>query len=363
MPSSIGNALKITIFGESHGPAIGMTIDGLPAGVKIPHERIQNALKNRKTNDSLSTRRNEKNEVIYLSGVFEDHTTGTPLTFIIENKDVDSSKYQKGVIRPGHADLVNYLSTNGNNDYRGAGFSSGRITTTIIVLGEICGEILAKTGILYASRLVNVHGIIDDSKLTNKAEIEALRNNPFPVLSDKAKEAMMNEIKAAQANEDSVGGEVLTEIRNAPIGLGNPFFDSFESYISQLVFSIGGVKGINFGDCNAFVNKFGSETNDQIRYDGCRIKYLSNHAGGINGGLTNGNTIYFTTIVKPTSSIGKRQHTVNVETKENLNIEISGRHDPCIVHRVAKVIDALVAYALLDLLMAKESKNIWFSLV
>lgn len=358
MSSSIGKILKITIFGESHGKAVGMTIDGLPAGITINNEAIKQALLLRKTDDFLSTSRKENDEVLFLSGVYENVTTGSPLTFIIENKNIDSSAYEKGVIRPSHADLVNYLKFEGKNDYRGGGFSSGRLTAPIIVLGAICGEILAKSGIFYASRIVNIRGVCDTTKLTKKCEIESLKNDAFPVLNSMAKEEMKKVIKEAKENGDSVGGQLLTEIHNCPIGLGEPFFDSFESYISQLVFSIGGVKGITFGDCNGFMNKYGSEVNDQLRYDGCHIKYLSNHSGGINGGLTNGNTIYFNTIVKPTASISKTQQSINVETKENIDLEVKGRHDPCIVHRVSKVIDALVAFALVDLMMEKESKNI-----
>ena len=363
MSSSIGNILKITIFGESHGEAIGMTIDGLPAGICIPFDAIQNDLAKRKTKDFLSTSRNEPDEVKFLSGVFENRTTGTPLTFILPNKDVDSSAYKKGEIRPSHADLVNYLKSNGNNDYRGGGFSSGRITASIIVLGAICKEILAKRGIKVLSRIKSIHGVKDRKFVNCKEDIETLENDIFPVLEKATKETMIKEIEFARIKEDSIGGSVETIILNSPIGLGEPYFDSFESYISQLIFSIGGVKGINFGDADLFEKEYGSKVNDQLRIEDGNITYLSNHNGGINGGLTNGQPLVFTSVIKPTPSIGLKQASIDVLNKENIDLNIKGRHDPCIVHRVRPVINALAAYAMVDLLMVKESKNIWVNLV
>lgn len=363
MSSNIGNILKITIFGESHGESIGMTIDGLPAGIDIPNEAIKRDLANRKTNDNLSTSRNEIDEIKFLSGVFENKTTGTPLTFILPNTDVNSSVYKKGEIRPSHADLVNYLKSNGYNDYRGGGFSSGRITASIIVLGAICKEILQKRGIKVLSHIKSIHGVKDRKFDYSENDIKSIENNQFPVLDEAVKEIMKKEIEFARIKEDSVGGSIETIILNSPIGLGEPYFDSFESYISQLVFSVGGVKGINFGDVENFEKEYGSEVNDQLEYSEGKIKYLSNHNGGINGGLTNGEPIVFTTIVKPTPSIGAKQASINVIDKENVELNIKGRHDPCIVHRVRPVIDALAAYALVDLMMVKESKNIWVNLL
>lgn len=362
MSSSIGNILKVTIFGESHGPAIGMTIDGLPAGIEIPNEQIQADLANRKTNDFCSTKRTENDVVNFISGVFNNKTTGTPLTFLLPNKDVDSSSYVEGAIRPSHSDLVNYLKTNGNNDFRGGGFSSGRVTASIIVLGAICKEILRKNGIKVGSHIKSIHGVEDRKFADLNEDLAALENTSFPVLDEKAKNTMIEEIKFASVKEDSIGGSVETAIINLPIGLGEPFFDSVESYLSHLIFSIGGVKGIYFGDEKEFINCYGSEVNDQLEIKGEKINYLSNHSSGINGGLTNGQPVIFTTIIKPTPSIGLKQASINLKTKENIELEIKGRHDPCIVHRVRPVIDALTAYAVVDLLMLKESKNIWLDL-
>jgi len=359
MSSSIGNALKITIFGESHSKAIGMTIDGLPAGTNIDIASINNALAKRKTNDSLSTTRNEVDEVIFLCGVFNNKSTGTPLTFIIENKDVDSSLYKKGVIRPSHSDYVNYLKNNGFNDYRGGGFSSGRITASLIVLGAISQQILDSFNIKVFSHIKSIHKIHDVNLNNYEENYEALNNDLFPVLDNKIKQAMADAINNSKAEGDSVGGQLETVILNCPIGLGEPYFDSFESYVSQLIFSIGGVKGIRFGNTDQIISSKGSEVNDSLRFDEGQIKFNSNYSGGVDGGMTNGQPIIFTTDIKPTSSIAKAQDSVNLETKENIELTVKGRHDPCIVHRVRPVIEAVIKFAILDLLMTKESKNLW----
>ncbi len=363
MSSSIGNILKITIFGESHNTAIGMVIDGLPAGTYIDNAKIDEALKNRKTNDCLSTSRNELDEVVFLSGVLDNKTTGSPLSFLINNTDVASSSYEKGVIRPSHSDLTEYLKYNGFNDYRGGGFSSGRITASIIVLGAICGEILANHGIKVKSHIKSMHGI-EDKKFTDfNNDFKSLESANYPVIDDKARELMIKEIEHARNEKDSIGGEIETVVLNAPIGLGEPYFDSIESYLAKAIFSIGGVKGVSFGDTDLFKNGFASEANDQLRIRDNKIEFLSNHAGGINGGITNGQPILFTTVVKPTPSIGKPQKSINLETKENIDLEIKGRHDPCLLHRVLPVIDALTKFVLVDLMMLKESKYVWLSML
>ena len=361
MSSSIGNILKVTIFGESHNTGIGMVIDGLPAGTIIYKNKIEQALKNRKVNNELSTSRQEQDEVIFISGVLDNKTTGSPLAFIIKNSDVDSSGYEKGIIRPSHSDLTEYLKYNGFNDYRGGGFTSGRLTASIIVLGTICGEILPKHGVKVLSHIKSLHGI-EDKKFSNfEQDKKTLEGAEYPVIDAEIRAKMINEIEQARKQGDSVGGELETIIINTPIGLGEPYFDSVESYISKAIFSIGGVKGISFGDASIFKNGLGSEANDQLRINKDKIEFLSNHAGGVNGGISNGEPIVFTTLVKPTPSISKVQKTINVETKENIDLEIKGRHDPCILHRVLPVVDALTSFVLVDLMMLKESKNIWLS--
>ena len=360
MASTFGNILKITIFGESHAKAIGLTIDGLPSGIKIDEEAIKVALRKRNPQDEFSTTRHEEDKVNFLCGVFNGFTTGAPVTFIIENKDVDSSSYVKGQVRPSHADLTNYIKYNGFNDYRGAGASSGRLTASLVVLGSICKQILDKKNIQIGTHIHGIHGVCDRDFDFNKIEndIKNMNESLFPVLDEDRKLAMQEEIRTAKKNNDSVGGVLESVIINAPIGLGEPYFDSLESYISHLLFSIGGVKGVQFGDGCKFAKKYASEVKDEIRFEDGKINYLSNHNGGINGGISNGAPIIVKTIVKPTPTIAQEQKSINLETKENVDLNLTGRYDPCIVHRVRAVVDALLAYAMVDMLMMKESKNI-----
>ena len=360
MSSSYGQILKITIFGESHSEAMGLTIDGLPSGFKIDEKKIKEALKRRHGNNAFSTPRNEDDELKFISGFFEGKTTGTPLTFIMYNKDIDSSSYEKGVIRPSHSDLTSYLKYDGNNDYRGGGMTSGRLTACLVVLGSICEQILAKENIKVLTHISSLHGLNDRNfDLTNISGETSLLNDSLPVLDQKAKEDMINEILKAKGNKDSVGGILESMIVGVPIGLGEPYFDSLESTISHLLFSVGGVKGVLFGDGLDFASKYGSEINDQLRFENNKLKFLSNHSGGINGGISNGQAIIVKTIVKPTPSISKKQQSVNLESKTNIDLEIKGRHDPCIVHRIAEVINGLLYYAILDALMFYKARKLW----
>lgn len=360
MSSNAGIILKISIFGESHGRAVGMTVDGLPSGIKIDYNFIKSELQKRNPDDEFSTKRKEPDDVIFLSGVFNDLTTGTPLTFIIENKDVDSNNYVNGQIRPSHADYTNFVKSDGFNDYRGGGFSSGRVTAPIIVLGAICKQILEKKNILIGSHILSIHGVFDDEFDSNKLveEINYSNNSIFPVLNEAKLEDMKNEIRKAMEINDSVGGILETAINGLPAGIGEPFFDSLESYISKLVFSVGGVKGITFGaGCN-FASKYGSEVADELSYINGEVAFKQNNNGGILGGISSGQPIIFKTIVKPTPSISKELHSINVVNKENVLLKNKGRFDACIVQRVRNVVDSLVAYALVDLLMVNESKKI-----
>ena len=361
MSSTFGNILKITIFGESHSKAIGLTIDGLPAGIKIDEEAIEKDLIKRNPQNDLSTERHEPDKVQFLCGVLDGFTTGAPLTFIIENEDVDSSKYTKGVIRPSHADYTNYLKYNGFNDYRGGGFSSGRITASLVVLGTICKQILRKKHIKMGTHIHSLYNITDADFDYDQIEeqINKLNDDLLPVISKARREEMESAIKRAKRMKDSVGGSLETAIINVPVGLGEPYFDSFESTVSHLLFSIGGVKGVQFGDGWKFARLLGSEVKDEIKYDSKgKVEFLANHNGGINGGITNGAPIIIEAIVKPTPSISQPQKSINLENKENIDLSISGRHDPCIVQRVRIVMESLIAFALVDMLMLKESKNI-----
>lgn len=361
MASSIGNILKITIFGESHAKAIGLTIDGLPSGIKIDEEAIKNDLTKRNPKDSLSTARHEPDEVIFLCGLFNGFTTGAPLTFIIENKDVDSSAYTEGIIRPSHADLTNYLKYAGFNDYRGGGFSSGRTTAPLVVLGSICKQILKEKGIIMGTHIHALYNYTDrDFDYEDiRRDVEKLNKLDFPVLATEKVQKMKAAIQRAKRIHDSIGGSLETAVIGVPAGLGEPYFDSLESTIAHLLFSIGGIKGVQFGAGWKFSRLLGSEVKDEIKYDEeGNIKFLANNNGGINGGISNGAPIIVEAIVKPTSSIEQNQKTIDVKNKENINLCVKGRHDPCIVQRVRVVMESMIAYALLDMLMLKESKKI-----
>jgi len=358
MSSMFGKNLKISLFGESHSDFIGMTIDGLPAGLRIDFDLIKSELDKRKSLNEISTSRREDDEVKFISGYFKEITTGGPLTFLIPNKDVKSDDYVEGNVRPSHADYTYFEKYNGFNDYRGGGSSSGRITACLVVLGAICKQILDKKDIKVGTHISQLYDIKDSKFQSFNAEIDALNQKAFPVIDKTVETKMINKIKEAKENCDSVGGILETAILNCSLGLGEPFFDSFESVLSHLLFSIGGVKGIEFGDGFEFASKLGTEAIDQLQIDDNKVNFLSNHNGGINGGITNGDVILFRTVVKPTPSLNREIESINIKDKKNITLPGKGRFDPCIVHRVRAVVDALTRYCLVEFLMEKESKNI-----
>jgi len=349
MAYSFGYNIKVSVFGESHNELIGATIDGLPANINLDLDLINSFLSLRKANGITSTKRVEPDKVEFISGLFDNKTDGTPLTFVIKNENVKSNDYNKGIIRPGTSDLVAYYKYNGANDYRGSGSFSGRLTALYVVIGAICKQILnLKEDILVSSRISNIHGIKDESSFNYKKAKE-LANMYFPVIDSKVKENMINEITNASSNNDSVGGVIETVIYNLPIGIGEPLFNSIESTISSLLFSVGGIKGIEFGDGFDFVNKLGSESIDELKYNKGQIEFSSNHNGGINAGISNSNPVLFRCAIKPTPSIAKEVNTINLDTKENVKYVNEGRHDPCICSRIPIVITSLTYFAMLDL--------------
>ena len=356
MSSMYTKNLKISLFGESHSPAIGVVIDGLKAGLKLDLNRIKFELLKRKPQKDISTPRQEEDDFKILSGFFNGHTTGTPLAIVIENKDVDSSNYfeTKDFLSSSLADYTVYLMFYGYQDYRGGGHFSGRITSLLVIVGAICQQILEKKHIKIGTHIKNIHGVEDiDFDLKNpEKEISKLNNEYFATLDDGKREEMIAEIKKAAAIDDSVGGTLETIVIGDIAGLGEPFFDSVESTLSSLLFSIPAVKGVEFGLGFGFKDKFGSEVNDAYYYDG-GIKTKTNNNGGINGGITNGMPIIVKTVIKPTPSIPKVQDTVNIMTNENVKIKFAGRFDPCIVHRARVVVDSVIAIGLVDLAIAK----------
>ena len=352
MSSIFGNNIKISLFGESHGSVIGVTIDGLKAGIKLDISYIEKEIQKRKSIASISTPRVEKDEIEIVSGFFNGYTTGTPLTVIVRNENTKSKDYQPELLRPSHADYSAYLKYNGFQDYRGGGHFSGRITLGIVIAGAICKQILENKGVLIGSHLKQIYNIKDVNFSSDedslKDEILKMNDTDMAVLTESVKDDIIKCIEQAKANQDSVGGIIETAILNLKGGIGEPFFDSIESVLSHLIFSIPAVKGIEFGRGFEFASLYGSEANDQLEYIDY-IKTKTNNNGGINGGISNGMPIIIKTVIKPTPSISQKQNTVNIETKENTILEIKGRHDPCIVHRARVVIDSVVAIGILDL--------------
>lgn len=356
MASSTGKNIKITLFGESHGSLVGVTIEGLKSGIKLDLEYINNELLKRRSIKSISTPRVEKDQFEIVSGFFNGFTTGTPLTIIVKNENTKSTDYKPNILRPGHADYTAFLKYNGYQDYRGGGHFSGRMTVGIVIAGAICKQILEQKGILIGSHLKQIHNIVDVDFSVNKnhlrEQIEEMNKSDFAVITNTIKEDMITCIEQAKEKEDSVGGIIETAVLNIEGGIGEPFFDSIESVLSSLIFSIPGVKGIEFGKGFEFASMYGSEANDEFVYsDG--IKTTTNNNGGINGGISNGMPIILKTCLKPTPSISKEQNTVDLLKNKNTTIKVKGRHDPCIVHRARVVVDSMVAIGILDLYMQR----------
>lgn len=319
--NSFGRIFRVTIFGESHGPMIGVTIDGVPAGISLNKEDFYADIERRKAGAAGTTPRKEEDEPKIISGIFNDFTTGAPLTILFENKNIQSKDYDaiKAVPRPGHADFVLNRKFKGFNDYRGGGHSSGRLTLALVAAGVVAKKVLGDQ-IKISAALTEAGG--------NK-DIEAA-------------------IQAAIENQDSIGGIVTCSVTGLPLGLGEPFFDSAESVISHAIFSVPAIKGIEFGSGFKAAAMKGSEHNDAIISE--RGDTATNNAGGINGGITNGNELYFRIAVKPTSSTPKEQRTWNEKTKSVEAFTVKGRHDLCIALRVPVVAEAAAAIALADLL-------------
>lgn len=363
MSSVWGNNLKISIFGESHGKAIGAVIDGLPCGEEIDLEKINDKMLKRssKFNMAISTPRKEEDKPIILSGFLNGKTEGTPLALIIENSNTQSNDYEKTsmLMRPSHADYTANMRYDGFQDVRGGGHFSGRLTAPLVAIGSICEQILERKGIVIASHIKNIHGILDDKLDINFTSDDAkkIKSKKIQVLNDDKGKQMLDEIIKAKDNLDSVGGIIETTIIGLKPGIGSPMFDGLENKLSSILFGVPAVKGVEFGLGFDFVKYYASECNDSFYYDENKeVKTKTNNNGGINGGISNGMNIDFSVVIKPTPSIYKTQDTINISTKENEKIQIVGRHDPCIVVRAVPVIESVTAIAILDCLMEREWK-------
>jgi chorismate synthase len=355
---SIGSRLRLAVFGASHGQLIGCTLEGLPAGVRISNERIAEWMDRRRPSVSdITTQRKEDDSVSIVSGMLGDRTDGSPLTFIISNKDAIPSHYDelRERPRPGHADLTLFLKYGEYRNYSGGGFLSGRMTAPLVAAGSVCLSILEDAG-------VNVNGWVQSI-----GDIESREEADSPVAAYSTKTRMPDTGKDAEAVElikkimsegDSVGGSVHISIRGIPGGIGEPFFDSVESVVSHAVFSIPAVKAIEFGSGFRLASMKGSDAVDTIFYDGENFRTRSNNNGGILGGITNGMPVDFRVAIKPTSSIRKELDTVNLVSKEKDTIRVKGRHDPCIAIRALPVVQCMSAFTILDLMMLSGKAQI-----
>lgn len=351
MNNSFGVALTVTLFGESHGEAIGVVLDGLAPGIPVDETAIAGALARRRPRDSLSTARREKDEFRLISGVRNGHTTGTPLTILIPNADCRSEDYrQEGFLpRPGHADYTAFCKYHGFEDRRGGGHFSGRLTAALVAAGAIVGGALSRAGIIIGTRIASLAGIADPLPFTEDSFF-LLREHDFPVLDPAAGDRMKEAVLAAAREGDSVGGILETLVTGLPAGIGEPWFDTAEGELAKILFSVPAVKGVEFGEGFALAGLRGSEANDPFAVRDGRIVTLTNKNGGINGGITNGMPLCFRVAVKPTPSVFKEQRSADPLTLREAPLCLRGRHDPAIVHRAVPVVEAVTALALGDLI-------------
>ncbi len=355
MKNTIGNNVSLTLFGESHGLAIGAVLDGMAPGIEVDEEFIASQLSLRRPSGNISTPRKEADPFVIESGVFEGRTTGTPICIVIPNGDTKSKDYGdiKSKARPGHADFAAFAKYHGFEDYRGGGHFSGRITAGIVAAGAIAIAALREKGIYIGTHISKCAGVSDAAFLDLKNEINTLSTKAFAVIDDAAGEQMQNNILAAKAEGDSVGGILETAVIGLPQGIGEPWFDTVEGLLSHALFSVPAVKGVEFGAGFALSDMRGSEANDSFYYQGEAVATRTNNNGGINGGITNGMPLIFRSVIKPTPTIAKPQETIDFINKCDTELLAFGRHDPCIVHRARVVVDSMTAIVLCDILSGR----------
>jgi len=362
MSSIFGSKLKVSIFGESHGKAIGVVLDGLPPGIELDIDFIKVELSRRQPGKSqFSTQRKETDSFEILSGYFQGRTTGTPLCAVIFNQDCKSQDYDhlKNLLRPGHADYTGFVKYRSFNDYRGGGHFSGRLTAPLVFAGAVAKQILRLCNIVIASHIKSIQDVFDvsfDSTNVDMEVLNKLKNSDFPVIEELSGQKMKERILNAKNEKDSVGGIIETVIINLEPGLGSPFFDGVESRLAHALFSIPAVKGVEFGDGFNITKLKGSKANDEFVLDGNRIVTSTNHNGGILGGITTGMPLLFRVAIKPTPSIGISQNTIDIHKMQETTITVKGRHDPCIVPRAIPVVEAASALVILDLMLEREGE-------
>ncbi len=357
MRSDIGNAVRLTVFGESHGPAIGAVIEGLPAGHRIDFDFMLSQMERRAPGrDESTTSRKEADIPEILSGVLDGVTTGAPLALIIRNNNTKSGDYEnlKANPRPSHSDYAAHVKYDGMNDIRGGGHFSGRLTAPIVAVGTICKGILKEKGITVGGHISSIGEAFDlpfDYVNVSAEELDALQREFFALRDKTVEAAMRDEIENARLNLDSIGGTVELAAVGVPVGIGNPMFMGVENVISNILYGIPAVKGVSFGSGFEYAFMRGSEANDDMYYDeNGKVRTYSNNCGGITGGIANGMPIIVKVAIKPTPSIAQNQKTVDLKIGENTTLNISGRHDPCIVARALPALEAAFAIGLCDLL-------------
>lgn len=357
MSGICGLNIKLGIYGESHGKSIGILLDGLPPGIALDEKQIALEMARRAPGkNAFSTARKETDAFEIQSGFFNGYTTGTPLCAVIKNSDQHSKDYSvlADKMRPGHADYAGYVHYQGFNDYRGGGHFSGRLTAPLVFAGAVAKQALAQYGITIGAHILSI-GDLQEPGFSAMGVEEALLKNiaakSFPVADDAIGEKMQEKILAAKADLNSVGGIIETIVQNIPAGIGAPYFDSMESRLSQVLFSVPAVKALEFGDGFAITTKTGAEANDELHYVDGKVVGYSNHNGGITGGITNGMPILFRVGIKPTPSISKEQKTISLKEQADTTLTIVGRHDPCIVQRAVPVVEAVTAWTVWDLLI------------
>ena len=359
MSSTYGEILKLSIYGQSHGAGIGMTLDGIPAGLPVDLDQLQTFLNRRAPGrNDWSTPRKEEDRPEFLSGILNGYTCGAPIAAIIHNANTRSVDYSnlKDCPRPGHADYTAQIKYKGYQDPAGGGHFSGRLTAPLCIAGGLCKQWLEAEGIRVGAHIQWIHGLNDTFFDRLNPQIDEIRSD-FPVLSEYKAERMKEIIEQTRMDCDSVGGAIECAVTGLPVGLGEPMFGGMESRIASIVYGIPAVKSVEFGIGPSVANIPGSENNDEYVVENGVVRTLTNNCGGILGGITNGMPLIFSAYFKPTPSIAKPQQTVNLQTGETTTIQIKGRHDPCIVPRAVPVVEAAAAIAIYDAFLEWKARR------
>ena len=359
MSSTYGEQLKLSIFGQSHGPAIGFTLDGIPAGLPVDFDALQSFLNRRAPGQNdWTTPRKEEDLPEFLGGIVNGFTCGAPIAAVIYNHNTRSSDYTslKTAPRPGHADYTAQVKYGGHQDYAGGGHFSGRLTAPLCIAGGLCKQWLAQSNIHIRAHILQIGNAFDTPFDPCNPDAQILCD-PFSTIDPTSADAMKKQIDMAKSNGDSIGGMIECAITGLPAGIGDPMFGGIESKLASIVYGIPAIKSLSFGAGDGFASMRGSEANDPFYMDDNKVKTKTNNCGGILGGISNGMPVIFRATVKPTPSISLLQQTVDLSTNTNTSILIKGRHDPCIVPRAVPVIEAAAAIAIYDMILAEKGRS------